>query len=138
MVLVPEDPEDMWHDNLKEGIPSRPALLEKVTTESATGSTYQHRVQTIHLTVSVETIHFDTQACMLCLKGRARRKPICEDGAYHTIDLELNKEVYASRKDSGTACIVDRIELACDPTNSADIAAVVLQEGLAPRMFGDF
>lgn len=38
-------------------------------TESATGSTGSNRVRTT-LTIKVEDIDFDTQACMLRLKGR--------------------------------------------------------------------
>lgn len=38
-------------------------------TESATGSSNSYRVRTT-LTINVENIDFDTQACMLRLKGR--------------------------------------------------------------------
>jgi protein pelota len=41
----------------------------KVQTESATGSSSSSRVRTM-LTIEVETIDFDTQACVLRLKGR--------------------------------------------------------------------
>lgn len=43
--------------------------LRKVQNESATGSSTSNRIRTT-LTISVETIDFDTQACMLRLKGR--------------------------------------------------------------------
>jgi protein pelota len=43
--------------------------LRKVQTESATGSSSSSRVRTM-LTIEVETIDFDTQACVLRLKGR--------------------------------------------------------------------
>lgn len=41
----------------------------KVQTESATGSSNSYRVRTV-LTICVENIDFDTQACVLRLKGR--------------------------------------------------------------------
>jgi len=41
----------------------------KVQMESATGSSNSYRVRTT-LTISVENIDFDTQACVLRLKGR--------------------------------------------------------------------
>lgn len=44
-------------------------VIRKVQTESATGSSSSSRVRTM-LTVEVETIDFDTQACVLRLKGR--------------------------------------------------------------------
>lgn len=47
----------------------RASTVRKVQTESATGSSTSNRVRTT-LTISVENIDFDTQACMLRLKGR--------------------------------------------------------------------
>lgn len=44
-------------------------FYRKVQNESATGSSTSHRVRTT-LTVRVETVDFDTQACLLRLKGR--------------------------------------------------------------------
>lgn len=44
-------------------------MYRKVQNESATGSSTSHRVRTT-LTISVETVDFDTQACLLRLKGR--------------------------------------------------------------------
>lgn len=44
-------------------------IYRKVQNESATGSSTSHRVRTT-LTVTVETVDFDTQACLLRLKGR--------------------------------------------------------------------
>lgn len=41
----------------------------KVQNETATGSSSSSRVRTM-LTINVETIDYDTQACMLRLKGR--------------------------------------------------------------------
>ena len=43
--------------------------FRRVQTESSTGSTSSNKVRTT-LTINVEDIDFDTQACMLRLKGR--------------------------------------------------------------------
>lgn len=51
-------------------------------------------------------------------------------GAYHTLDLELNRK-FILRKPEWDSVSLERIELACDPTKSADVAAVIMQEGLA-------
>ena len=50
----------------------RASTIRKVTTESSTGSTTSNRVRTI-LTIDVEDIDFDTQACKLRLKGDLKR-----------------------------------------------------------------
>lgn len=51
-------------------------------------------------------------------------------GAYHTLDLELNRK-FSLRKQEWDSVSLERIEMACDPTKSADVAAVIMQEGLA-------
>lgn len=51
-------------------------------------------------------------------------------GAYHTLDLELNRK-FELRKPEWDTIALERIEMACDPTHTADVAAVVMQEGLA-------
>lgn len=43
--------------------------VSKVLTESSTGSSSSNKVRTM-LSIRVETIDFDTQACMLRVKGR--------------------------------------------------------------------
>lgn len=61
----------MWHayNLISEGDSVRSTTIRKVQTESSTGSSSSNRVRTT-LTISVENIDFDTQACMLRLKGR--------------------------------------------------------------------
>lgn len=44
-------------------------IFRKVQNESSTGSTSSSRIRT-KLTICVENIDFDTQACVLRLKGR--------------------------------------------------------------------
>lgn len=51
-------------------------------------------------------------------------------GAYHTLDLELNRK-FVLTKTEWDSIALERIELACDPTQNADVAAVIMQEGLA-------
>lgn len=55
---------------------------------------------------------------------------ILQLGAYHTIDLELNRKFKLS-KYLWDSVHLDRLQQACDPTKSADVAAVVMQEGIA-------
>ncbi|KAH1000202.1 hypothetical protein HUJ04_000122 [Dendroctonus ponderosae] len=148
VTLVPEEPEDMWHayNLIAEGDSVKSSTIRKVQIESATGSSTSSRVRTT-LTITVETIDFDTQACMLRLKGRNIEEnqhvkvrmrvdePLkltlqLQMGAYHTLDLELNRK-FSLRKVEWDSIALERIEQACDPTKSADVAAVIMQEGLA-------
>lgn len=51
-------------------------------------------------------------------------------GAYHTLDLELNRK-FELIKPEWDSIQLERIEMACDITQHADLGAVIMQEGLA-------
>ncbi|XP_062382565.1 protein pelota homolog [Sardina pilchardus] len=132
VTLMPEEAEDMWHTyNLVQvGDSLRASTIRKVQTESSTGSSSSSRVRTT-LTVCVETIDFDSQACQLRVKGtNLEENQYVKMGAYHTIELELNRKFTLAKK-IWDSVVLDRIEQACDPTQKADVAAVVMQDGLA-------
>uniref|UniRef100_A0A8C5QHS6 Protein pelota homolog n=1 Tax=Leptobrachium leishanense TaxID=445787 RepID=A0A8C5QHS6_9ANUR len=132
VTLVPEEAEDMWHtyNLLQIGDSLRASTIRKVQTESVTGSVGSSRVRTT-LTISVETIDFDSQACQLRVKGiNIQENQYVKMGAYHTIELELNRKFTLAKK-QWDSIVLERIEQACDPAFSADVAAVVMQEGLA-------
>ncbi|XP_061712476.1 protein pelota [Cydia pomonella] len=130
--LTPEEPEDIWHayNLISEGDIVTASTVRKVQTESSTGSSTSNRVRTT-LTINVETIDFDTQACVLRLKGRnVVENQYVKMGAYHTLDLELNRK-FNLQKALWDSVALERVEMACDPAANADVAAVVMQEGLA-------
>uniref|UniRef100_A0A8C4ECG2 Protein pelota homolog n=1 Tax=Dicentrarchus labrax TaxID=13489 RepID=A0A8C4ECG2_DICLA len=126
VTLMPEEAEDMWHtyNLLQVGDSLRASTIRKVQTESPTGSVGSSRVRTT-LTLCVETIDFDSQACQLRVKGtNLEENQYVKMGAYHTIELELNRKFTLAKKSW------DSVQ-ACDATQKADVAAVVMQEGLA-------
>ncbi|XP_001602715.1 protein pelota [Nasonia vitripennis] len=130
--LVPENTEDMWHvyNLISEGDCVSCSTIRKVQTESSTGSSSSYRVRTT-LTISVESIDFDTQACVLRLKGRnIEENKYVKTGAYHTLDVEQNRK-FTLKKPIWDSIALERVDMACDPTQHADIAAVVMQEGIA-------
>uniref|UniRef100_A0A3P8VEN3 Protein pelota homolog n=1 Tax=Cynoglossus semilaevis TaxID=244447 RepID=A0A3P8VEN3_CYNSE len=132
VTLMPEEAEDMWHTyNLLQVRDSlRASTIRKVQTESTTGSVGSSRVRTT-LTLCVEAIDFDSQACQLRVKGtNLEENQYVKLGAYHTIELELNRKFTLAKK-NWDSVVLDRIEQACDPAQKADVAAVVMQEGLA-------
>lgn len=132
VVLVPEEAEDMWHayNLVMVGDTVKSTTIRKVQTESSTGSTTSNKVRTM-LTIAVEAIDFDTQACVLRVKGRnIEENQYVKMGAYHTLDLELNRK-FTLHKAEWDSVALERIDQACDPTQNADLGAVVMQEGLA-------
>lgn len=51
-------------------------------------------------------------------------------GSYHTIDLELNRK-FTLYKPEWDVIALERVDVACDISKQADVAAIVCQEGNA-------
>ena len=111
----------------------RASAIRRVTTESSTGSTSSTRVHTT-LTIRVASLDFDPQSSQLHVSGRiAEETKFTKVGQYHTLDLELQRN-FTLEKDGDEAwdsVARGTIKEACDPVKSADVWAVVMQEGLA-------
>ena len=130
--LIAEDPEDMWHayNLINIGDYIRSSTIRRVVNESAVGLTTTSRVHTT-LKILVKSLDYDTHASVLRVKGtNLEENPFVKMGAYHTIDLELNKKFDITKAEWDSVSL-DRIADACDPALNADLAAVVMQEGLA-------
>ncbi|MCP9257154.1 Protein pelota [Dirofilaria immitis] len=117
VTLLCDEAEDMWHiyNLVRIGDKVRCTTIRKVTTESNTGSTSSQRVHTV-LSISIETVDFDSVACILHLKGRnVAENEHVKMGQYHTLDIDVGKNSnYGSR-----------------PSQTADVAAIIMHEGLA-------
>ena len=99
-------------------------FFRKVQNESATGSTSSSRIRT-KLTINVENIDFDTHACVLRLKGRnIVENPYVKMGAYHTLDLELNRK-FLMYKDEWDSVALERIETSCNPTKVRPVPSLL-------------
>eukprot|EP00158_Paraphelidium_tribonemae_P004777 Partr_v1_DN26958_c0_g1_i4_m7017 putative pelota homolog len=132
LVLCPDDPEDMWHIyNLAvPGDKLRATTFRRLQTVSSTGSTDSQRVR-ITITIAVESMDFDASTCSIRVNGKVvEENEHVKMGAYHTIDLELHRNLTIT-KEEWDSIALDRIATACDITKRAEIAAVVLQDGLA-------
>uniref|UniRef100_A0A336LUU1 Protein pelota homolog n=1 Tax=Culicoides sonorensis TaxID=179676 RepID=A0A336LUU1_CULSO len=132
VTLIAEEPEDMWHayNIIQSKDQVRSTTIRKVQNETATGSSSSNRIRTT-LTISVENIDFDTQGQQLRLKGRnIEENQWVKMGAYHTLDLELNRKFTITKAEWDTISL-ERVEMACDVTQNADVAAVIMQDGLA-------
>ena len=49
-------------------------------------------------------------------------------GAYHTIDIEPNRKFTLAKTEWDTVAL-ERVEVATDPSKTADVAAITMQEG---------
>ena len=132
MTLYPEQAEDMWHlyNLIQVGDVLRSTTMRRVVSESATGSTSSQKVRT-NLTIKVVKLDFDAGASQLHVNGT-----VCEENnvvklnAHHTLDLDLHRNLTLT-KDFWDGFALDRIQVACEPARTAEVGAVVLQEGLA-------
>ncbi|KJH48663.1 putative translation factor pelota [Dictyocaulus viviparus] len=132
VALIPEEAEDMWHiyNLIRVGDVVRSKTIRKVVTESSSGTTSSQRMHTV-LTISVEAIDFDPGANALHLKGRnIEENNLVKLGAYHTLDLEPNRK-FTLEKTEWDTIDLERLDTALDPVAQADVAAVILHEGLA-------
>uniref|UniRef100_A0A7I4DHN3 eRF1/Pelota-like N-terminal domain-containing protein n=1 Tax=Physcomitrium patens TaxID=3218 RepID=A0A7I4DHN3_PHYPA len=130
--LVPEEPEDMWHvyNLVAKGDRVSGVTVRKVMRETASGAGEAERVR-LKLEVEVETVEYDKVASVLRVRGKNMlESEHVKLGAYHTMELDQQRP-FVLAKAVWDAMAIDYLKQACDPAASADVAAVMMQEGLA-------
>lgn len=129
--LIAEEAEDMWHayNVIREQDQVTATTFRKVLKDTGTGSDSE-RVK-LKLTIRVEGIDFDAQGGVIRLRGKnLTESEHIKLGAYHSIELEEQRP-FSVYKESWDAVDVERLQTACDPKQSADLAVVLITEGLA-------
>lgn len=137
VTLLPEEPEDMWHayNLIASSDLLRASTIRRVTTESATGSTSSTRVHII-LLIRVTSIDFDPQAGQLHVSGQvAEENKHVKIGAFHTLDLELQRNFTLEKSDGWDSVALDVVREAVKEDKEGMIPAVVMQEGMANICF---
>lgn len=130
--LEAQDMEDMWHtyNLIAVGDVVTSTTTRKVKTESASGSTESERMR-ITLSLSVTNIQYDSLAADLRITGRnVKENQHVRAGAFHTIELGLHR-AFSIQKECWDSVYIERVETAINPAVDADLAAVVMHEGLA-------
>ncbi|GBE79668.1 eRF1 domain 1-domain-containing protein [Sparassis latifolia] len=154
VTLRPEDDEDMWHlyNLIQEGDHVRAPAIRRVQNVSATGSTESHRVR-LNLTLAVTRLTWSPSSSApadsasstenannsqnstvsLQIAGRVTSEnPHVKLGAYHTLDLEPNRDVRIEKDEGGWDSVaLSRVEESCKPGRGAEVGAVVCGEGTA-------
>ncbi|KAL5508050.1 DOM34 [Sanghuangporus vaninii] len=151
ITLRPEEDEDMWHlyNLIQEGDEVRAPAIRRVQTETATGSTSSHRVKTT-LTLSVQKMQFSaavsssnntatggsegapsSQGASLSISGQVTQEnPFVKMGAFHTLDLEVNRDVRIVKAEWDSIAL-SRVQEACEEGKGAEVGAIVCGEGTA-------
>ena len=88
--------------------------------------------QTLALLVVVEQkMQFEVDAGMLRLSGvNVLASEAVKLGAHHTLEIELGR-AFSVEKEEWDSVALERVNEACDPSRSAELAAVVMGEGTA-------
>ncbi|XP_062084223.1 protein PELOTA 1 [Humulus lupulus] len=134
--MVAVDSDDLWYayNLIAPGDSVMAVTVRKVLREAASGGRDAERVK-LNLEVKVEEVaDYDKVGEVLRIRG----KNILENehvkiGAFHTLELELNRP-FVLRKDVWDSLALHVLQQASDPTASADLAVVLMQEGLAHVM----
>lgn len=128
-----EDLEDLWHlyNLISIGDKMKCRTQRKVQNENtATGVTTSTK-KIITVILEVQAVDFDTQVGQLRIKGtNILESESIKLGASHTAEIEIHMKLSLS-KDCWDAVHLDRLQDATDASSKADVAAVILQEGIA-------
>ncbi|WWC70401.1 mRNA surveillance protein pelota [Kwoniella pini CBS 10737] len=150
VTLRPEDDEDMWHvyNLISEGDHVRAMAVRRVQTVSSTGSSDSFRVKT-NLTLEVTKTTFSSAASSSSASSSNQDKKIeptaslqisgkvieenefVKLGAYHTLDLEANRDFRLTKVTGWDSVALERIQESTAEGRGAEIGAIVCGEGTA-------
>ena len=136
VIVVPQNDEDLWHiyNLIQKGDIIRTGTTRKVKTESKTGSVSTERIHFL-VKLQIMSINYyygeESSDIGLLLKGKnIEQSKYMQIGQIHTVKLDLNYPltIYKSNWDKLHFQILKE---ASDVGVSADIAALVMDEGIA-------
>lgn len=136
--MTAEDAEDMWcvynliqtGDKVTSSAMRKVAKTAKDASESGGGAISTERIR-VRLTLEVTSVSFDPDTGNIRVSGRnASENDFVKIGAHHTTDLELH-HAFDIEKDEWDHMQLSRLKEATNAAAKADIAAVVMETGLA-------
>ncbi|XP_021282274.1 protein PELOTA 1 [Herrania umbratica] len=129
--MIPVDSDDLWsvYNLIATGDRVMARTVRKVLRETAGGRDAE-RI-TLKLEIKVEVIDYDKEGSILRIRGKnVLENEHVKIGAFHTLELELHRP-FVLRKDIWDSLALDVLQQASDPGASADLAVLLMQEGLA-------
>ncbi|XP_074312317.1 protein PELOTA 1-like [Silene latifolia] len=130
--MIPEEGDDLWaaYNLIAEGDYVLAVTVRKVLREVASGGRDAERVK-LKLEIKVEAVEYDKDGGILRIRGKnVLENEHVKIGAFHTLEIELHRP-FVIRKDIWDSMALDMLHQAADPTASADLAVIIMQEGLA-------
>ncbi|KAH1105706.1 hypothetical protein J1N35_009474 [Gossypium stocksii] len=129
--MIPVDSEDLWfaYNLIATGDWVMARTVRKVLRETSSGRDAE-RVA-LKLEIKVEAIDYDKEGSVLRIRGKnTLENEHVKIGQFHTLELELQRP-FVLRKKIWDSLALDVLRQASDPGASADLAVVLMQEGLA-------
>ena len=84
------------------------------------------------LKIAIEKIEFDSEQCSLRASGKnVEENEHIRRGQYHTIEIEVSRPIQIEKQYCWDSIFLNRVAEACNPGANADLAALVMHEGLA-------
>ncbi|GER53134.1 pelota, partial [Striga asiatica] len=130
--MVPEEADDLWvsYNLIAEGDTVVAITVRKVLREAASGGRDAERVK-LKLEIKVEAVEYDKEGSALRIRGKnVLENEHVKIGAFHTLEIELHRP-FVLRKELWDSLALDMIRQVSDPKASADLAVILMQEGLA-------
>ncbi|CAA6659832.1 unnamed protein product [Spirodela intermedia] len=88
-------------------------------------------VMAVTLEIKVEAVDYDKEGSVLRIRGKnILENEYVKIGQFHTLEIEPHRP-FVIRKDVWDSLALDILKQACDPAASADLAVILMQEGLA-------
>ncbi|XP_020571770.1 protein PELOTA 1 isoform X2 [Phalaenopsis equestris] len=122
----------MWHayNLISAGDLVQAVTVRKVVRELASGGRDSERVK-LKLEINVESVDYNKEGSILRIRGKnILQNEHVKIGQFHTLEVELHRP-FVLRKDIWDSFSLDILHQACDPAASADLAVLLMQEGLA-------
>ncbi|ESR55385.1 hypothetical protein CICLE_v10023555mg [Citrus x clementina] len=130
--MIPVDSDDLWfaYNLVAAGDSVLAVTVRKVVRQTKSGGKDAERVK-LKLEIKVEALDYDKEGSALRISG----KNILENehvkiGAFHSLEIELHRP-FVLTKDVWDSVALDTLHQASDSAATADLAVVLMQEGLA-------
>jgi protein pelota len=130
--VIMDENDDMWHayNLISRGDAVKTLTFRKIKEESKTGSVVNTKKK-INLLLKIQTIDYEPDGPSLRVSGvSASENKFMQLGQHHTISLVL-KQSFMIYKKCWDELHLERLQMACDPAVSCEIAAIVIEQGLA-------
>ena len=125
--MICDNPEDLWHlyNVIHRGDFVKTFTFRKVAHEGKDGNKTSSQKKKINITVKVEEIEYDQSETILRIKGKnVSENEYISIGQYQAIEIGKNIS-FSLFKVNWDDMDIDKLKVACDPTISSDLAAIV-------------